>query len=98
LFEPAEHCFTGGVREWSLQNRLARAGRLTNEHDIAEDGAAGHGRRLHSGTAPAPEQLRDVLRQRELLPLCGRSFQNRRKIENKTLKTMLRMMQVTIGK
>jgi hypothetical protein len=40
LLEPAKHCSAGGVRERSLQDRLARPGCLANEHDGTEDRAA----------------------------------------------------------
>jgi hypothetical protein len=40
FFEPAEKCLASGMRKRSLQNRFPRAGRLTNDHDIAQDCAA----------------------------------------------------------
>lgn len=98
MFEPPEQSLASGVRKWSPQRRLARAGRLTDDHDVAGDWSARDRRGLHSRTAPALAQTRDVLRERELAARRGKLFQNRRKIDNKTLSTMLRIMQVTIGK
>ncbi len=40
LFEPSKKRFASGMREGSLQNRLPRAGRLANDHDVAHDCAA----------------------------------------------------------
>lgn len=35
LFEPAEECFSCGVRERPLQRRFPRTGRLPNDHYVA---------------------------------------------------------------
>jgi hypothetical protein len=39
-----------------LQNRFARAGRLTDDHHVADDCAAGDRRRFHARTATALQQ------------------------------------------
>jgi len=86
------------MREWPFQNRFARAGRLANDHDIAHDRAAGDWCRLHAPTTAALNQLSNELFE---LDLFNRRCHQRRKIEkidNNKLSTMLRMMQVTMGK
>ncbi len=40
LFEPTEERFAGSVRKRSFQRWFPRAGRLTNDHHIADDRAA----------------------------------------------------------
>src|SRR5882724_7604172 len=60
LFEPTEKRFAGGMREWSLQNRLSRSGCLSDNHDVAHDRAARNRRRLHPRAAPALQQLCDM--------------------------------------
>jgi hypothetical protein len=98
LLEPLEQGPPGSMSERPLQNRFTWTGRLANQHDVAQNCAAGDGRRFHPRTAPASTQLRDVLRERELPARRRELFQNRRKIDKSKLSRTLRMMQVTIGK
>ena len=60
FFEPPEECFTGSMGKRSFQCRFPRAGRLPNDHDIANDRAAGNRCRLHARAAPAAQQPLDV--------------------------------------
>jgi hypothetical protein len=56
FFEPAKKRLAGGVRKWSLQNRLARSGRLTNDHYVTHDCASRDWRGFHARAATAFEQ------------------------------------------
>src|SRR4030095_13478431 len=60
FFEPTKKGLAGGMRERSLQNRFPRSRRLTNNHDVAHDCAAGDRRRFHSRAAAAAKQLCDM--------------------------------------
>ena len=60
FFEPAKKCLAGRMRKRSLQNRFPRAGRLTNDHYIAYDCAAGDRRGFHTRTTTAAKQLSDM--------------------------------------
>ena len=55
LFEPAKECFPCCMRKRPFQRWFARSRRLSNDHDIAHDRAAGNWGRLHMRTAPAAE-------------------------------------------
>jgi hypothetical protein len=48
------------VRKRPLQNRFSRPGRLTNDHYVAHNCAAGDWRRFHARAATAPQQLSDM--------------------------------------
>ena len=68
--EPIEESAASGPGERLAQNRLSDAGRLTDEHHLAEDRSAGNRRRQHPRAAPALEQARDMLIQRLLSARC----------------------------
>ncbi len=89
-------------RERPAQNRFFHAGRLTNQHDLAENCAAGNGWRHHPRTAATLEQTRDVLIELALSARNRRASSGIRlsteESEKIRLSTMLMMMQVTIGK
>jgi hypothetical protein len=61
FFEPTEERLASSVRKGPLQNRFPRPGRLTNNHYIAYDCAAGDWRGLHSRAATAAQQGHHVL-------------------------------------
>jgi hypothetical protein len=71
FFEPTKKRFTSSVRERSLQNRFPRAGRLTNDHDVADDCAARDWRRFHTRAAPATQQCRHVSIELSLDSCCS---------------------------
>jgi hypothetical protein len=48
------------MRKWSFQNRLSRAGRLTNNHYVAHNCAAGDWGRFHARATTALKQVRNV--------------------------------------
>lgn len=98
FFEPPKKRFASSMCKRSLQNRFPRAGRLTNDHDVAHDSAAGDRRRFHAWAAPATQQLSNMPFELDLF--TPRSHQRRKieKIDKSKLSTMLTMMQVTIGK
>src|SRR5439155_18017524 len=81
LFEPTEKRFAGGMREWSLQNRLSRSGCLSDDHDVAHDRAARNRRRLHPRAAPALQQLCDMSFW-QLLPTCSRHRSTQKRCED----------------
>ena len=95
--------------KWAFQRRFADARSLADYHYVANDGPAGNGWGNYSRTAPATEEPRDVSFQ-QALPArvhwleenAERAIEvNRpylRKREKIKLKTMLMMIQVTIGK
>ena len=70
FLEPAKKCLASGMRKRSLQNRFPRTGRLTNDHYIARNWAAGNWRGFHLRAATAAQQLRDMPLQ-QLLPICS---------------------------
>jgi hypothetical protein len=70
FFEPTEERAAGRPGERLAQNRFSDAGRLTDEHHLAEDRSAGNRRREHSRAAPALEQTRDMLIQQLLSARC----------------------------
>ena len=53
LLKPTEKRFSSCMRKWSLQNRLPRTWRLTNDHYVAYNRPAGYGRRFHSRATAA---------------------------------------------
>src|SRR6266513_2831810 len=55
LCEPTEKCLASGMRERPFQSRLARTRRLTDQHHLTNNRAAGDGCRFHSWTTPAPK-------------------------------------------
>src|SRR6266536_2418761 len=61
FFEPAKKRLASSMRKWSLQNRFPRTWRLTNDHYIAHDGAAGDRRGLHARATTAAQQCRHML-------------------------------------
>jgi hypothetical protein len=67
FFEPAEKSFTGSMSEWSFQNRLADTGRLSDENDVANGGAARNRRRQHARATPALHKARNMIIQPRLL-------------------------------
>jgi hypothetical protein len=67
LFEPTEEGAARGPGKRLAQHRLSYSGRLTDEHDLVQDGTAGNGWRQHPRTTPTLEQMRDMLIQ-QLLP------------------------------
>ena len=72
FLEPTEERPASGPREGPAEDRLFHARRLTDQHDLAQHGAARNWRRQHARTAPALEQARDMLIQ-QLLPAGGRT-------------------------
>lgn len=69
LFEPAKKRFASSVRKWPLQQRLPRAGCLSNDHHIADNCAAGNRSRFHARAATAFEQPCNVIGQFSLFGL-----------------------------
>lgn len=67
LLEPTEEGAARGPGKRFSQHRLSYSGRLTHEHNLAQNRTAGNRWRQHAGTAPALEQMRDMLIQ-QLLP------------------------------
>lgn len=67
LFEPTEKGAARGPGKRPAQHWLPYSGRLTDKHHLAENRTSGNRRRQHAGTAPALEQMRDMLIQ-QLLP------------------------------
>jgi hypothetical protein len=61
FFEPPKKRLTSCVRKRSLQNRFARTGRLTNDHNIAHDCAARDWRGFHARTTTAAQQCCHML-------------------------------------
>ncbi len=97
LLEPTEESAPSRPGKWTAEDGLLHARRLTDEDDPANDGSARHGRRDHARAASALAQGREV-RLEEALGLRAGRASYRRKNETSTLRTMLRMMQVTMGK
>jgi len=60
LFEPTEEGAARRPGKRFAQDRLSDSGRLTHEHDFAQDRPAGNRWRQHARTTPALKQLRDV--------------------------------------
>ena len=60
FLEPAEKCLPSRMCEWAFQSGLARTGRLSNQHHLADNRATGHWRRFHSRTTPASNQPRNM--------------------------------------
>ncbi len=71
FFEPAEERFASSMCKRSLQNRLPRAGRLTNDHYVAHDCAPGYRRRFHAWAATAEKQRRHMLVESSLESFCS---------------------------
>jgi hypothetical protein len=71
FFEPAKKGLAGSMRKRPLQNRFSRAGRLTNNHDVAHDRAAGDRRRFHSRAAAAAKQRCHMLIESSLDNFCS---------------------------
>jgi len=77
FLEPTKERFTRSPSERAAEERLARAGRLSDEHDLASHRSARDGGRFHARTFPAGVQLRDMRAQSSAvhLPLnCGGRF------------------------
>ena len=98
FFKPPKKRSASSMREWSLQNRFPSAGRLTNDHDVAHDCAAGDRRRFHAWAAPATQQLSNMPFELDLFTPCSHQRRKIEKIDKSKLSTMLTMMQVMIGK
>ncbi len=71
FLEPVEKRLAGGMRERSLQDRFPRPGRLTNDHYIAQNCAAGDRRRFHARAATALKQSRHMLIELSLNSFCS---------------------------
>ena len=71
LFEPTEECFAGSVRKRLFQRRLARTGRLPNDHHVAHDHAARDRCRLHARAAPATQKRPDMFVESVLGSCCS---------------------------
>jgi len=56
FLEPSKKCFACGMCKRSLQHWFPRTGRLTDDHYVADDCAAGDRRRFHARTASALQQ------------------------------------------
>jgi hypothetical protein len=67
FLEPTEEGAACGPCEGPAQHGLFHSGRLTDEHDLAENRAAGNRGWQHARTTPALEQVRDMLIE-QLLP------------------------------
>lgn len=103
LLEPTEERSARRPGEGFSEHRLFHTGRLTDEHDVAQDRSAGNWRRQHPRTAATLAQERDVLVELFLLARSARHCRElrlpqRRKKDMIKVRTMLTMMQVTIGK
>jgi hypothetical protein len=96
FFEPAKQRFARGVSEGTFECRLTPTRSLPDDHDFAHDRATGDGRWNNSRATAASSQFPDVFAQARLLGRCA-GYQ-RRKSEKIKLSTMLRTMQVTMGK
>jgi hypothetical protein len=60
FLKPAEQCFAGGMREGTFENRFADAGRLADDHDVADDRAACDRRWNDARATAALPQSRDM--------------------------------------
>src|SRR5436190_740610 len=70
----AEERAPGGRREWFFEDWFLHAGRLTDEHDFAENRPAGNRWWNHSRAAPALPQERYVPIERLLLARRARHW------------------------
>lgn len=61
LLEPTEERAASRPGERFAEDWLFCSGRLTDEHDLAENRSAGNRWRQHPGTTPTLEQMRDML-------------------------------------
>src|ERR1700730_16046311 len=67
FLEPTEESFASSVRERPLQDRFARAWRLADQHDVADNRATGDRSRLHPWTTPAILKTRNMLLKTSLI-------------------------------
>ena len=102
LVKPIKQCAARGVGKWTAQDRFPDARCLSDDHYATDHCAAGNRRWKHARTSTALDQLLDVffetsptIRSDETSDSHSDQRRNREKIK---LKTMLMMMQVTIGK
>ena len=68
FLKPAEERAARGPRERSSKNRLLHPGRLTDQHDLAENRPARNRRRHHPWTTATLPKSRDVFRQLLFFP------------------------------
>lgn len=61
FFEPTKKCLAGSMRKRSLQNRFSGAGRLTDDHYVADNCAARDWRRFHARATTTPQQCVHML-------------------------------------
>ena len=98
FLEPSEERSTGRPSERLCQDRFFNTRRLTDEHDLAQDRATGNRWGQHSGATPALEKAGDMPVEQLLLSRRARHLRQRRKSDINKVRTMLTMMQLTIGK